>query len=645
MTSKTFLHTIDIISIVLNIKDILKNSYISNVYSIESGIILQLKKGDDKIELLIDIRGWVFLIAYEIERKEITNFVRILRKNIVGEKILNISTPYFDRYVKIELTNDFNLHIEFMQGGNIILEKDGLIVDSFRHVKYKDREIKPKINYSLPNINKVDILNTSPENLYDIIKDSKAGLIPTLFKKLGIPSEISEEACYILNISRDISVNKLNKDVVLKALLLIIMLSKEYINSNNIFIYHNDKKFIFFSKINYKLYKNYVFDIYEDMNKAINLYYLNYIKFIDELKKREKINLELEKKEKLINQIRLNLSQIENKINSYNNFILKIKQNITHFETILDLIKKYLYDKDYENIKVLLHKLWSNEFGNIIEIDKKEKTLLIEFNNEILKLNLNYNIMKNINELYSEIKKLKLAKEELEKKLKELEMPEEIQFDEKPLDIKEKQRKNWYENFLWFITSNNHLCIAGRDASQNETLIKKRTDEKDIIFHADIHGSPFTILKVDNKDVNEDELFEAAQFTVSYSSGWKYGFTSLNAYWVKKDQVSKKAPSGMYLSKGSFMIYGKKNMINNVPLKLAVCITNDEIKVYPFLTAQKKFKEYLILMPGSQSKEDAIKKILTWVLNKNPNINVDKIKNEISLNLPKGNFSIIENKS
>jgi len=79
-------------------------------------------------------------------------------------------------------------------------------------------------------------LNTSPENLYDIIKDSKAGLIPTLFKKLGIPSEISEEACYILNISRDISVNKLNKDVVLKALSLIIMLSKEYINSNIIYI-------------------------------------------------------------------------------------------------------------------------------------------------------------------------------------------------------------------------------------------------------------------------------------------------------------------------------------------------------------------------------------------------------------------------
>ena len=33
------------------------------------------------------------------------------------------------------------------------------------------------------------------------------------------------------------------------------------------------------------------------------------------------------------------------------------------------------------------------------------------------------------------------------------------------------------------------------------------------------------------------------------------------AYWVRPDQVSKTAPSGEYLTVGSFMIRGKKNFL------------------------------------------------------------------------------------
>ena len=31
----------------------------------------------------------------------------------------------------------------------------------------------------------------------------------------------------------------------------------------------------------------------------------------------------------------------------------------------------------------------------------------------------------------------------------------------------------WFEKFYWFVTSENYLVISGRDAQQNELLVKR----------------------------------------------------------------------------------------------------------------------------------------------------------------------------
>ena len=52
-----------------------------------------------------------------------------------------------------------------------------------------------------------------------------------------------------------------------------------------------------------------------------------------------------------------------------------------------------------------------------------------------------------------------------------------------------------------------------------------------------------------------------------YSIAWEAKVT-VNAWWVNATQVSKTAPSGEYLTTGSFMIRGKKNYLP--PCQLAV---------------------------------------------------------------------------
>ena len=55
-------------------------------------------------------------------------------------------------------------------------------------------------------------------------------------------------------------------------------------------------------------------------------------------------------------------------------------------------------------------------------------------------------------------------------------------------------------------------------------------------------------------------LQEAASMAVCYSSAWDAKIWQ-SAWWVHANQVSKTAPSGEYLTTGSFMVRGKRNQI------------------------------------------------------------------------------------
>ncbi len=53
----------------------------------------------------------------------------------------------------------------------------------------------------------------------------------------------------------------------------------------------------------------------------------------------------------------------------------------------------------------------------------------------------------------------------------------------------------WFEKFNWFLTSENFLVLSGRDAQQNELLVKRYLRKDDLYVHADLHGAATTILR------------------------------------------------------------------------------------------------------------------------------------------------------
>jgi predicted ribosome quality control (RQC) complex YloA/Tae2 family protein len=86
--------------------------------------------------------------------------------------------------------------------------------------------------------------------------------------------------------------------------------------------------------------------------------------------------------------------------------------------------------------------------------------------------------------------------------------------------------------------------VAGKDTVSNEVLIKKYTKDEDVVFHAEITGSPFVVIKAEGKLVTEQVLKEAAEYAASFSRAWRENAGSADVYWVKVDQLSKSGPSG-----------------------------------------------------------------------------------------------------
>ncbi|XP_023133201.1 ribosome quality control complex subunit NEMF [Amphiprion ocellaris] len=149
-------------------------------------------------------------------------------------------------------------------------------------------------------------------------------------------------------------------------------------------------------------------------------------------------------------------------------------------------------------------------------------------------------------------KAMKSAEKKTQQTLKEVQTVTTIQ----------KARKvYWFEKFLWFISSENYLVIAGRDQQQNEMIVKRYLRTGDIYVHADLHGATSCVIKNPSGDpIPPRTLTEAGTMAVCYSAAWDAKIIT-SAWWVHHHQVSKTAPTGEYLTTGSFMIRGKKNFL------------------------------------------------------------------------------------
>jgi predicted ribosome quality control (RQC) complex YloA/Tae2 family protein len=228
-----------------------------------------------------------------------------------------------------------------------------------------------------------------------------------------------------------------------------------------------------------------------------------------------------------------------------------------------------------------------------------------------IKLNFNKTLEENAEEYFQKAKKArkKLAGAKKAIEISKQKLAESSEKKEKPKqEPKKPVKRDWFEKFRWFVSSDGFLIIGGRDAGSNEVVVKKHMDAHDLVFHTEMPGSPFVIIKTEGKDVPDMTLNEAAEFCASFSRAWKQGITSSDVYCVKPEQVSKEAPSGEYIAKGSFMIYGERKYYKPV-LKVAIGLYKDKVMSGPVSAVKKNCEKYLEIAQGAE-KPSSIARII-----------------------------------
>ncbi len=257
-------------------------------------------------------------------------------------------------------------------------------------------------------------------------------------------------------------------------------------------------------------------------------------------------------------------------------------------------------------------------------------------------------------------KKLEGARRTLEefklkqKKAKKDEENTEIHSSIKKLD---HNKKRWFDKFKWFISSEGFLVVGARDATTNEIIIKKHTDNNDVVFHTDMAGSPFVVVKQDDKDIKrilgeeflkkrsenpgEATLKEAASFTAIHSKAWKVGLQTTNVFYVYPEQVSKEANAGEFMGKGSFMIRGKTSYIDPKMVYAAGIVQPKSEEPFFMAGPEDAIKalteDYVVIDMGDEKTSNVAKQVRSKLREKT---NLDIPVDDIVQSLPSGGCKV-----
>ncbi|XP_047536851.1 ribosome quality control complex subunit NEMF homolog [Vanessa atalanta] len=265
----------------------------------------------------------------------------------------------------------------------------------------------------------------------------------------------------------------------------------------------------------------------------------------------------ISRNEPLIEQARLAIqAAIANQM-SWDDITLLVKTAQDNNDPVASSIKQLKLNTNH--ITLLLQDPYDDGNSEDDECEERLKPMLVDID---LSLTAFANARRYYDQKRTAAKKQQKTLESADKALKSAERKTKQTLKEAHTisNISKARKTYWFEKFYWFISSDNYLVIAGRDQQQNELLVKRYMRASDAYVHADVSGAASVLVKCRGAPPSPKALCEAGQAAVAYSVAWEAKVLT-RAWWVFGHQVSKSAPTGEYLTTGSFMIRGKKNYL------------------------------------------------------------------------------------
>ncbi len=622
---KEGLTSLEIIVLVRELQKLL-GARVEKIYQLtKKEFAFYLYKGGKAI-LKADVPRVICLTEYKKENPTTpSHFSMFLRKYLSNSMINAVRQLNSERIMEFEFkkgVQKYFLIFELFSKGNVILcDSEHKILIPLSSQSWRDRVIRYGEKYNLPP-QKVDFDDIDFPSFKTHVSSSGKDIVRTI-ATMGLGGTYAEEICLLSNINKNTPVDELDDNqlrIVFDNIIGLINKAKEGdIEANVIF---ENKKPVDVQPFLLQIYASNKKRIFSSYNEALDFYFTNYEGNKESTTISNAFLKEIIKQEAILEQHKNYLKELNEKSELYKSQADFIYQHLGEVDDIIRTVqnareKNYSWDEIISTLKS--KKAEGNREAQLIEdITPSNAEIVLESG---VKIDIRKSAVENANDLYTKSKKLASKIEGVEKtialveeKIKQLRIKGESVQVSSPKKIEKKERE-WFEKFYWFFTSGGKLVIAGKDATQNEILIKKYLEQGDIVFHADVYGSPFAVMKKGADSTDTDKV-EAATFTLCHSRAWRNKRLE-SVYWVLPEQVSKKAPSGEYIGRGAFMIYGRKNYIKDVELRFGVGVQIDPLKIIsgPVENVRRKAKYYAVLIPGDKSKDAIAKDVKNQLLN------------------------------
>ncbi|WP_338742455.1 ribosome rescue protein RqcH [Haloplanus salilacus] len=584
------------------------------------------------------------------------NFAMMLRNRLSGADFAGVSQYEFDRILEFEFERDdedTTIVAELFGQGNVaVLDESGEVVRSLETVRLKSRTVAPGSQYGFPD-SRVHPLSIGYDAFVRRMDESDTDVVRTLATQLNFGGLYGEEVCTRAGVEKTLDIADAGEDEY-EALYDAIGRIADRLEAGDFDprVYVADDRVVDVTPFPLEERADLSADGFDSFNAALDDYFHRLQRDPEEETTgtdRPDFEAEIAKQQRIIEQQESAIEGFEEQAQAERDRAEALYANYDLVDEVISTVRAAREESvPWDDIEGTLAEGADRGIPAaeaVVDVDAAEGTVTIDLDGTRVTVDPSTGVEKNADRLYTEAKRIEGKKEgaleaientreelaAVERRRDEWEADDEADDDDDDADdafedvdwlsrssVPIKQPEQWYEEFRWFHTSDGFLVIGGRNADENEAIVKKYMESNDRFFHAQAHGGPVTLLKATGPSESAREvefpdssLREAAQFAVSYSSVWKDGRFAGDAYMVDPDQVSKTPESGEYIEKGGFVIRGDRTYFRDVSASVAVgiqCEPETRVIGGPASAVEPRAAASLRLEPGKFAQNDAAKR-------------------------------------
>ncbi len=585
------LSSVDVERLAYELADQVTGSRVQNAYLLPDGsYTLRLRKGGEGWELQLVPESLMVLVKGTFEeRAEPDGFCRALRKHLRGRTVTGLEPLKGERAVVIRFEGGFELCCQLYPGGRIVLlnKSDGSVL-AVHPAPGQGEGLHDLCGASSPTtgLEALERLRTSGPS-------KKLGSV--LVRELGIAPKYANEAIHRAGLRGDMRLADVGEEQLERLRREIETLLEEARSGKPYLYVLRDRAELSLVRLTHLEQEAVEVREFAEVNEAVREYF--------------RVALGLQSKSARIREVEERVRKLEKEMGEKLSQASSIGAQADELRRVAETL--FVNAGELERLRATrsgslsLEGLKAEVRGNAIEV---------EVGGVKLQLSLREPVTRQVSSLFERVKGLEEARRNLmaeaEALRSEIErLRSEAEKEEKPrtVSVRPSRPKQWYESYRWTFTTSGRLVVGGRDASTNVRLLKRHMDRDDLVFHAEVRGSPVVLLK--GGASGEEDIVQAATFCAAYSRAWREGLGSISVYYVRPEQISFTPPPGTYLEKGSFIVKPPKNYVV-VELKIAIGVTpeGDAVCGHPDYVRSVSFA-YAVIRPGRRPARELVREV------------------------------------